>query len=59
MVDGFIDFFNNVDRFCLGLLLNVNRNFIIENIRRYISKGINLSFKKKIIIKRILNGKKW
>lgn len=58
-MDGFIDFFNNVDRFCLGLLLNVNRNFIIENIRRYISKGIILLFKKKkLIIERILNGKK-
>jgi MH2 domain len=31
---------NNADRFCLGLLSNVNRNSTIENTRRHIGKGI-------------------
>ena len=40
VVDGFTDPSNNADRFCLGLLSNVNRNSTIENTRRHISKGI-------------------
>ncbi len=39
VVDGFTDPSNNHDRFCLGLLSNVNRNSTIENTRRHISKG--------------------
>lgn len=39
VVDGFTDPSNNADRFCLGLLSNVNRNSTIENTRRHISKG--------------------
>ena len=42
VVDGFTDPSNNADRFCLGLLSNVNRNSTIENTRRHISKGIIL-----------------
>ena len=40
VVDGFTDPSNNADRFCLGLLSNVNRNSTIENTRRHISKGM-------------------
>lgn len=58
VVDGFTDPSNNADRFCLGLLSNVNRNSTIENTRRHISKGIIPPFKKKTITKRIWNGKK-
>ena len=39
VVDGFTDPSNNNDRFCLGLLSNVNRNSTIENTRRHIGKG--------------------
>ena len=39
IVDGFTDPSNNADRFCLGLLSNVNRNSTIENTRRHIGKG--------------------
>lgn len=39
VVDGFTDPSNNSDRFCLGLLSNVNRNSTIENTRRHIGKG--------------------
>lgn len=39
IVDGFTDPSNNSDRFCLGLLSNVNRNSTIENTRRHIGKG--------------------
>ena len=39
VVDGFTDPSNNADRFCLGLLSNVNRNSTIENTRRHIGKG--------------------
>lgn len=41
VVDGFTDPSNNADRFCLGLLSNVNRNSTIESTRRHISKGKN------------------
>lgn len=40
LVDGFTDPSNNKNRFCLGLLSNVNRNSTIENTRRHIGKGI-------------------
>ena len=39
VVDGFTDPSNNADRFCLGLLSNVNRNSTIENTRRHIGRG--------------------
>jgi len=39
IIDGFTDPSNNADRFCLGLLSNVNRNSTIENTRRHIGKG--------------------
>lgn len=39
LVDGFTDPSNNKNRFCLGLLSNVNRNSTIENTRRHIGKG--------------------
>ncbi|XP_058660408.1 mothers against decapentaplegic homolog 1 isoform X2 [Ammospiza nelsoni] len=38
LVDGFTDPSNNKNRFCLGLLSNVNRNSTIENTRRHIGK---------------------
>lgn len=38
-IDGFTDPSNNSNRFCLGLLSNVNRNSTIENTRRHIGKG--------------------
>lgn len=41
LVDGFTDPSNNKNRFCLGLLSNVNRNSTIENTRRHIGKGEN------------------
>ena len=39
VIDGFTDPSNNHNRFCLGLLSNVNRNSTIENTRRHITKG--------------------
>ena len=40
IVDGFTNPpNNNNNRFCLGLLSNVNRNSTIENTRRHIGKG--------------------
>ncbi|XP_014673033.1 PREDICTED: mothers against decapentaplegic homolog 5-like [Priapulus caudatus] len=44
VVDGFTDPSNNNDRFCLGLLSNVNRNSTIENTRRHIGKGVHLYY---------------
>jgi len=35
---------NNNNRFCLGLLSNVNRNSTIENTRRHIGKGVHLYY---------------
>ena len=32
------------DRFCVGLLSNVNRDHVIEQTRRHIGKGIRLSY---------------
>ncbi len=40
LVDGFTDPSNKRNRFCLGLLSNVNRNSTIENTRRHIGKGL-------------------
>lgn len=40
LVDGFTDPSNNKNRFCLGLLSNVNRNSTIEHTRRHIGKGV-------------------
>jgi hypothetical protein len=40
VIDGFTDPSNNNNRFCLGLLSNVNRNSTIENTRRHIGKGM-------------------
>ena len=39
IVDGFTDPSNNSERFCLGLLSNVNHNSTLENTRRHIGKG--------------------
>jgi len=42
-VDGFTDP-SNADRFCLGLLSNVNRNTVVEQTRRHIGKGVRLYY---------------
>ncbi|KAL3970994.1 programmed cell death protein 10 [Sarotherodon galilaeus] len=42
LVDGFTDPSNNKNRFCLGLLSNVNRNSTIEHTRRHI--GLHLYY---------------
>nr|XP_032661818.1 mothers against decapentaplegic homolog 9 isoform X3 [Chelonoidis abingdonii] len=44
LIDGFTDPSNNRNRFCLGLLSNVNRNSTIENTRRHIGKGVHLYY---------------
>ncbi|KAG8452756.1 hypothetical protein GDO86_004519 [Hymenochirus boettgeri] len=44
LIDGFTDPSNNKNRFCLGLLSNVNRNSTIENTRRHIGKGVHLYY---------------
>uniref|UniRef100_A0A8C7YKP3 Mothers against decapentaplegic homolog n=1 Tax=Oryzias sinensis TaxID=183150 RepID=A0A8C7YKP3_9TELE len=44
LVDGFTDPCNNKNRFCLGLLSNVNRNSTIEHTRRHIGKGLHLYY---------------
>ncbi len=43
IVDGFTDP-SNADRFCLGLLSNVNRNTVVEQTRRHIGKGVRLYY---------------
>lgn len=43
-VDGYTDPANNSNRFCLGLLSNVNRNSTIENTRRHIGKGVQIYY---------------
>ncbi|NXU14459.1 SMAD1 protein, partial [Pardalotus punctatus] len=43
LVDGFTDP-SNRDRFCLGLLSNINRNSTVEDIRRHIGKGVHLYY---------------
>lgn len=42
-VDGFTDP-SNAERFCLGLLSNVNRNMVVEQTRRHIGKGVRLYY---------------
>ncbi|XP_004523592.1 mothers against decapentaplegic homolog 3 [Ceratitis capitata] len=42
-VDGFTDP-SNSERFCLGLLSNVNRNDVVETTRRHIGKGVRLYY---------------
>uniref|UniRef100_A0A182KB01 Mothers against decapentaplegic homolog n=1 Tax=Anopheles christyi TaxID=43041 RepID=A0A182KB01_9DIPT len=42
-VDGFTDP-SNSERFCLGLLSNVNRNEVVEQTRRHIGKGVRLYY---------------
>ncbi|MBN3325431.1 SMAD9 protein, partial [Atractosteus spatula] len=44
LIDGFTDPSNNKNRFCLGLLSNVNRNSTIEHTRRHIGKGVHLYY---------------
>ncbi|KAM7435406.1 Mothers against decapentaplegic 5 [Porites harrisoni] len=45
VVDGFTDPNTaNSERFCLGLLSNVNRNSTIESTRRHIGKGVHLYY---------------
>nr|AVK72320.1 SMAD1/5 protein [Isodiametra pulchra] len=43
VIDGFTEP-SNPERFCLGLLSNVNRNSTIENTRRHIGKGVHLYY---------------
>jgi hypothetical protein len=42
VIDGYTNPSNNNQRFCLGLLSNVNRNSTIENTRRHIGNGVHL-----------------
>ncbi|XP_032994158.1 mothers against decapentaplegic homolog 3-like isoform X1 [Lacerta agilis] len=42
-VDGFTDPINP-ERFCLGQQSNVNRDSVVEQTRRYIGKGVRLSY---------------
>lgn len=42
-VDGFTDP-SQGDRFCLGLLSNINRNTVVEQTRRHIGKGVRLYY---------------
>lgn len=42
-VDGFTDP-SSADRFCLGLLSNVNRNTVVEQTRKHIGKGVRLYY---------------
>jgi len=44
IVDGFFNPGNATDRFSLGQLTNVNRSMEVEKVRRYIGKGVELSF---------------
>lgn len=42
-VDGFTDP-SSSERFCLGLLSNVNRNIVVEQTRRHIGRGVRLYY---------------
>ncbi|XP_043286891.1 protein mothers against dpp-like [Venturia canescens] len=44
IVDGFTDPSNNIERFCLGRLSNINRNSTIENTRRHIGHGVQFCY---------------
>ena len=44
VIDGFTDPSTSADRFCLGLLTNVNRTAAIEGTRRHIGRGIHLYY---------------
>ena len=45
IIDGYTDpNTTDSDRFCLGLLSNVNRNSTIENTRRHIGRGVHLYY---------------
>lgn len=54
VVDGFTNPSNNLNRFCLGQLSNVNRNQTIENTRRHIGRGRKFNIDNYIIIYIIL-----
>lgn len=56
LVDGFTDPSNNKNRFCLGLLSNVNRNSTIEHTRRHIGKGELDDSSEHTLFVSILNG---
>uniref|UniRef100_A0AC35UA34 Mothers against decapentaplegic homolog n=1 Tax=Rhabditophanes sp. KR3021 TaxID=114890 RepID=A0AC35UA34_9BILA len=45
-VDGFTNPSDSLDRICLGLLSNVNRNPTIDNTRRHIGRGVTLQLVK-------------
>ena len=57
VVDGYTDPCVNADRFCLGLLSNVNRNSTIENVRRHIGKGVHLAYTGGEVIAECLSDK--
>ena len=44
VVDGYTDPCVNADRFCLGLLSNVDRNSTIAKVRHHIGKGVHLFY---------------
>lgn len=44
IVDGYTNPYNNTNRFCLGQLSNINRPIDIEQARRQIGKGVQLTY---------------